>query len=312
MHLRQILPSVDDAEWVRVHGALLGGESVYFEAEGRRADGRTVDVSVGLSPHFGALRELAAVSAIIRDISESKALQRLQYEFLAMTSHELRTPLTSIRGHAQLLLRRGVYVQAHLERIVEATDHLGRLVDDLLLASRLESGHFDLQPTSIDLRSVVDAAAHDLMSERNIHIELPDEPLPVWGDPQRLGQVFANLLSNALKYSPPDTDVTVHATRSPMEASVTVIDRGVGIPASALPHLFDRFYRVSGTAHRAQGAGLGLYIANHMVRAHGGHLRVESEVGRGSAFTVSLPILEDAPDLDTSRRSSDGVTTSSV
>jgi two-component system, OmpR family, phosphate regulon sensor histidine kinase PhoR len=249
-------------------------------------------VSVGLAPHFGAIGEFIAVSAIIRDISESKAIQRLQSEFLAMTSHELRTPLTSIRGHAQLMLRRGAFEQAYLEVIVSAADQLGLLVEDLLLASRLEADRFDLRRQELDIREVVQTTVNHLIgaSGRTIQAKMPAQPLVVWGDRLRLGQVFANLLSNAVKYSAENTEIVVQVTHSPSLVSVAVIDRGAGIPADDMPHLFDRFYRVAETAEQVQGVGLGLYIAHRLVRAHGGNLEVESEVHHGSVFTVSLPL----------------------
>lgn len=291
MHLRHLLPSIDDEEWRRMLGALASGEAVRFEAVGRRADGSSIDVSVGLAPHVGPLGELTAMSAIMRDITESKEIQRLQNEFLAMISHELGTPLTAIRGHAQLMLRRGVYAQAQLETIVSATDQLGRLIEDLLLASRLEADRFDLRPAELDLVGVVRATVDNIAgaSGRTIHLEAPDERVPVWGDRLRLGQVFTNLLSNAVKYSAAGTDITVRITDSDLEARVAVIDRGVGIPAEDIPHLFSRFYRVASAREGAQGVGLGLYIADRLIHAHGGRLMVASEVGSGSTFTVSLP-----------------------
>lgn len=295
MHLQQLLPSFGDGEWARIATALQSGEAVHREAIGRRVDGISIDVSVGLAPHRGPLGDIAGVSAIIRDISESKAIQRLQNEFLAMTSHELRTPLTAIRGHAQLMLRRGTYDQSHLETIVGAANQLGRLIEDLLLASRLEADGFALREAAIDVRVPVQAAVDQVagVSDRGITIDLPAEPLPIWGDPLRLGQILANLLSNAVKYSHEGTDIVVQVTRTPSEVRVHVIDHGVGIPAEEIPHLFDRFYRAAGAAEYAQGAGLGLYIADRLARAHGGRLMVESEVDRGSVFTLCLPLHEE-------------------
>ena len=142
--------------------ALQSGEAMQFDAIGERADGAQIDVSIGLAPHRGPLGNLSAMSAIIRDISESKKIQRLQNEFLAMTSHELRTPLTAIRGHAQLMLRRGTYQQSHLDAIVAATDQLGRLIEDLLLASRLEADRFDLRLSDVDLMAVVRSAVEQM------------------------------------------------------------------------------------------------------------------------------------------------------
>lgn len=290
--IRAYLPSLSDADWTRIVGTLQSGESMTLETEGRHASARLLDVSAGFAPHFGPLGRLTGISAIIRDISESKAVQRLQYEFLAMTSHELRTPLTSIRGHAQLLRRQGRYTESMVQRIIDSSDQLGRLVDDLLLASSLEAGQFDLQPTDVDVKAVVQTSVDQLkgVSGRTIQVEMTPDVVHVWGDRLRLAQIFSNLLSNALKYSDPETEVVVRVSRSGTEAEVAVIDRGSGISADDLSRLFDRFYRASATADNAQGVGLGLYITNHLVHAHGGSLQVESEVDRGSVFTVALPL----------------------
>lgn len=312
MPLRSLLPSLSNEEWARILRAMQSGEAVHREATGRRADGSSIDVSVGLAPHVGPLGDLAGVSAIIRDISESKAIQRLQNEFLAMTSHELRTPLTAIRGHAQLMLRRGAYERSYLETIVDASNQLGRLIEDLLLASRLQADRVDLHSAEMDLRRVVQGAVDQVTgaSGRTIRVDMPPESLPVWGDRLRLGQVFGNLLSNAVKYSAEDTEVTVQVGRSASGVHVAVIDRGAGIPADDIPHLFDRFYRVAATAEHVQGAGLGLYIANRLVSAHGGSLTVQSEVQRGSTFTVSLPLHGDLPDEADGRLASRATTSS--
>lgn len=295
--IRDVLPSLSSTDWERITSGLQSHESVTVEAEGRHASGRAIDVSAGFAPHFGPLGHLVGMSAIIRDISESKAVQRLQYEFLAMTSHELRTPLTSIRGHAQLLRRQGRYTESMVDRIIESSDQLGHLVDDLLLASSLEAGRFDLHPTDVDLRGVVQAAAHQLTgaSGRTIRVESTSDDVYVWGDRFRLAQIFGNLLSNALKYSAPETEVVLRISRSGSEVLVAVIDQGAGISPDDMSRLFDRFYRAAATAEYAPGVGLGLYITNHLVRAHGGSLSVESELNRGSTFTVSLPLAGNEP-----------------
>ena len=290
-NLAEVLPVVADGERDRVMGQLGAGRAVFLETAATHADGQQLDVSVGLTPHAGPLGELAAISAIIRDVSERKALKRLQQEFLAMASHELRTPVGTIKGYAQLMRRRGIYNEQAVDAIVSQTDQLGRLVEDLLLASQIAADRLTLRPVAIDLVTEVRAAAEQQRVNRaTIRVEAPTEPLTVSADRQRLGQVFTNLLTNAIKYSPPDSDILVRVGQSGDAARMEVIDRGVGIPPEALPHLFDRFYRVAGAAERAQGLGLGLYITRRIVEAHGGRIGVESAPGRGSTFTVSLPL----------------------
>lgn len=127
-------------------------------------------------------------------------------------------------------------------------------------------------------------------AETPVRLDFPAGPLTVLADRERLGQVLANLLTNAVKYSADGAEIVLRLARGAGEARIAVIDQGAGIPSEALPHVFDRFYRVAGTAGRARGLGLGLYISRRIVEAHGGRSGVESEVGHGSTFTVALPV----------------------
>ena len=288
-------PGIDDAGWRRLLAELRAGRPVHLETVGRHAEGRLVDVSVGLTPHPDPLGHLAAASAIIRDIGERREIERLQQEFLAMVAHELRSPLAGIKGHAQLLRRRAAYSERAVDAIVAQADRLGRLIDDLLLAALVEADRLELAPEETDLVAEARAAAEALgIDERVVRLEADDGPIPVAADRQRLGQVLANLLANAIKYSPKGWEIVVRVGREAREARVAVVDRGVGIARGALPRLFDRFYRAPGAATRTAGLGLGLYISHQIVAAHGGRIEVESEPGRGSTFTVVLPLVRDA------------------
>jgi signal transduction histidine kinase len=165
-------------------------------------------------------------------------------------------------------------------------------VEDLLLASRIAADQpIDLRLEPVDLVTEVQVAAGQRRLEREpIGVEAPDDPVVVRADRQRIGQVLANLLTNAVKYSPAGSAITVRVVRGDGEARIEVIDAGVGIPPEALPHLFDRFYRVEATATSAPGVGLGLYITRRIVEAHGGTIEVASTPGSGSTFTVRLPL----------------------
>jgi PAS domain S-box-containing protein len=289
--LSELIPSLADAaEWERVAAELRAGRSIQVEGFGASAGGRQVDISIGLAPHLGPLGELASVSLIIRDISERRAVERLQQEFLAMANHEMRTPLAAIRLRAQLLRRRGVYDEHALDAMLKQTEQLGRLVDDLLATSEIEAGRLDLHLSDADLRVEAQAAVESLqLAGRRVKLDVPSEPVPVQADRQRLAQIFTNLLTNAAKYSPDGSEIGVAIARADGEARISVEDRGAGIPADALPRLFDRFYRASDTAGTVQGLGLGLYITRRIVEAHGGRIAVASEPGQGSTFTVTLP-----------------------
>jgi two-component system CheB/CheR fusion protein len=265
----------DEAAWRRIMDDLRAGHAIQRDMVGRTVDGGSVDVSASFTPHWGLLGELTTISVIMRDIAQRRAVERLQQEFIAITTHELRSPVTGIKGHAQLMQRRGVYS----ERAVEA------------IVSQVQSDRFAMTLEETDLVAAARlAVAHMAAGDPAIQIDAPAEPLRVPADPHRLNQVLTNLLTNAVKYSPEGGDITVRLTRAQDEARVSVVDRGVGIPREALPHLFDRFYRVSDMARQVQGLGLGLYICRRIVEAHGGRIEVESEPGQGSTFTVALPL----------------------
>lgn len=290
--IHTILPILADVEERRrIDAELYAGRPVDLETVGMRAGKRPVDVSVGLAPHYGLLGELSDVSAIIRDISERRALERLQHEFLAMATHELRNPITVIKGHAQLMRRRATYSERFVDVIIDQADQLRRLVDDLLLASQIEADRLDLRPQETDLVGEVLAAAEPYTATgRVIQIDTPIAPISVWADRQRLRQVFVNLLTNAIKYSPADEEIVVRVTRDDDEARVAVIDQGAGISEDAISHLFKRFFRDASTADRAPGIGLGLFITRRIVESHGGRIEVESKLGHGSTFTIILPL----------------------
>lgn len=286
-----LAPVGGEAEWDRLMQELHAGRAVVEDMAGTRKDGDTIDVSAALTPLLGPLGEVTRISAVVRDISGRRETERLQQEFLAMASHELRHPVTAIKGYAQLMLRRGNYSERSVETILEQTERLDRLIGDLMMAAQIEARRLDLRLVETDLVAEARAAVRQMLSaDRQIHLEAVDDPVPVMVDQQRLGQVLSNLLGNAVKYSPAGSEIWVRVTSGEREASVSVVDHGVGIPAGALPHLFSRFYRVAATAEGAKGLGLGLYISRELVEAHGGRISVESEPGVGSTFTVSLPI----------------------
>ena len=285
-----LLPEDFEAIWNQSLHELRMGRNVHLDTAGMHADGRSLDISIGLTPHIGPLGELIAVSAIIRDIGQRRVLERLQQEFLAMATHELRNPVAGIKAHAQLMRRRGTYSEGSVNSIVAQADRLTRLIDDLMLASQIEAARLELRLEELDLAAEARTAVDDLGAAASaIRVDAPVQ-VAVMADRQRLGQVFANLLTNAIKYSPGGGEIAVRVWFDQGDARAAVSDRGSGIPADALPHLFERFYRVAETTERVQGLGLGLYISQSIARAHRGRIEVESELGRGSTFTLVLPV----------------------
>jgi len=225
-----------------------------------------------------------------REASESRLRT-----FAADASHELRTPLAAIRGYAELARRSPDAVPpdiAHaLGRVESESARMSELVDELLLLAQLDAGRplatepVDVTRLAIDVSSDARVAA----PSHRWRLELPDEPLTVLGDEQRLHQVLANLLSNAARHTPAGTEVTVAVEARPQEAVVSVTDSGPGIPAELQPDIFERFVRGDSSRSRAAGSsGLGLAIVRAVTAAHGGHAEVTSRPGE-TRFTITLP-----------------------
>jgi heavy metal sensor kinase len=232
-----------------------------------------------------------------RMLERIELLFRLQQRFTADVSHELRTPLTTIRGYLDLVARAeldgDLAERAQVLRIAqEEVERMSRLVADLLLLAQADAG-VKLDKISVELDTLlldVYRQEKPLAGGVRFHLGAEDQAV-VMGDPDRLKQLLLNLVDNALKYTLPGGQVTLGLSREEGWAAVTVMDTGPGIPAEDLPRLFDRFYRVDKSRARPQGGtGLGLSIARWIAEAHGGSIAVQSEVGKGSVFTVRLPL----------------------
>ncbi|NMO15072.1 hypothetical protein HPC49_08225 [Pyxidicoccus fallax] len=242
--------------------------------------------------------QLVELDRLYRQASEAL---RLRDEFLLVASHELRTPLTSLSLTLEAMERKHQSgretPREHLQRARRKVTCLIGLVDDLLDVGRIQRGHLELQQAPVTLGSLlaeVIASFRPLSPRHHLTLELPQGEVFVKGDEARLTQVFNNLLDNAIKYSPEGGAVRVKLTRDEGEARVSVSDEGVGIPAEQFPELFERFFRARTTlATSFGGLGLGLYITRNLVERHGGRIDVQSEVGRGTTFAVTLPELRE-------------------
>ena len=239
--------------------------------------------------------ETARSAAVAAD-----AANRAKAAFLASMSHELRTPLQAALGFAQLM-RAGVYgpvteQQAEaLERVERSQLHLRRLIDDILDFARLEAGHVrvDVEPVALAelVQEVVRLVGPDAMKKRlDLAVRLPSDGQAVLADRQRLLQILLNLVGNAIKFTPSGGRVSIEAAGDVSRVLVSVRDTGVGIPRERLSAVFEPFVQLDDALTRtAEGAGLGLSISRDLARAMGGDITVESEVGRGSTFTVEMP-----------------------
>lgn len=183
----------------------------------------------------------------------------------------------------------------HLGRMERSLVRMQQLIDDLLDVSRIQAGKLAIRPEPCQLQPLCQQVIEELgaTTARELLFDAPAEPIDVEVDVDRISQVLTNLLSNALKYSPPECPVTLNLRQERDEAIFAVRDQGSGIPDEELPHIFDRFYRVPGVEVKsgsAVGLGLGLYICREIVERHGGHIWAESTPGLGSTFSVSLPM----------------------
>src|SRR5579884_835244 len=235
-----------------------------------------------------------------RDISGDRLVEQVKSDFVSTVSHELRTPLTSIYGFAETLLRQDVMFgeeerQTFLRYIATESQRLTAIVDTLLNVARLDTGDLQVNMAETDVRDVVgqvlESAAASSGNGHRFVLELPDEPLAARADPEKLRQVCAILVDNALRYSPEGGTVTVGAARHRDTVEVRVSDEGIGIPQSDQEQIFRKFYRGADAALRAGagGTGLGLFIARGLVTAMGGRIWVSSREGEGSCFSFELP-----------------------
>jgi signal transduction histidine kinase len=281
------------------------------------ADGRQRTVSVAITPRTDDRGAHAGWNFVGTDMTEVRATERMKDQFVGLISHELRTPLASILGYLELVLddeeQPLTDEQQQYLRTVERNAHrLLRLVGDLLFTAQVEAGRFTLQPEDVDLATVVRAAEETIRVTARaagveVVVDVPDEGLVISGDPLRLGQACDNLVSNAVKFTPAGGRVTLSLRRAwstpdgttsddPRSGAVPVArlavsDTGMGIPAGEQSKMFTRFFRAS-TAQRnaVPGVGLGLAITKAITTAHGGTLDLVSVEGRGTTFTLTLPL----------------------
>jgi signal transduction histidine kinase len=240
--------------------------------------------------------ELAQTNQHLRtEIATRKEIERSREDFIRTISHDLRTPLAVLLGQAQLMQRyldKADLVRKGTEVIVTSCHRMNAMIQDLVDSARLETGQLSLEKQPINLSVFVPTLldwAKTAMDVGRINAEIPPELPPVFVDPDRLERIMLNLLTNALKYSPPGTEVIISADRVDEEIRVSVTDSGNGIAAEDLPLIFDRFFRAKHLS-RTEGLGLGLYITKMLVEAHGGRIHVDSELGKGSTFSLTLPI----------------------
>jgi signal transduction histidine kinase/CheY-like chemotaxis protein len=279
---------------LQARGRTLGAITFATAGSQRRYEGADVALAEDLA------RRAAVAVDNARLYHEAHKAVHARDNFLSIAAHELKTPLTSLLGYADLLRRRAEREgatgrdQRAFQVICEQAKRLNRMIAALLDLSRIQTGQLSIERGVFDLGALVRRIAEEVqptLQQHTLELRLPEESIMIEGDELRLEQVLQNLISNAIKYSPDGGPVVVQAERQDEQAALSVSDQGMGIPADALPQLFQRFYRATNANDQhISGMGVGLFVVKEIVSLHGGMVDVVSSEGAGSTFTVYLPL----------------------
>ena len=293
----------------------LSGALRDIEVQSKRKDGAVIHLSLSLSPIRNTEGNMVGLLRVAKDISDKKRvekrlkeLDRMKSEFVSNVSHELRTPLTAIKGSVDNMLD-GItgplnekQVQ-YLTRIKSNSDRLGRLITDLLDLSKIEAGKIELRPSCLTASSLiteVEELLRPVALEKQIRLEsaVPDDAVTIWADKDKVLQILLNLVGNALKFTPPNGQVTIAVKHEDAEwVKFSIADTGPGIPSLESAKIFDKFYQLEqSNKQKAKGTGLGLAISKRLAEMHGGKIWLESGTDAGSVFSFTLPA---AKPLDT-------------
>lgn len=251
-------------------------------------------------PIFDEQGDFNGAVVLFHDISDLKKYENLQKEFFSNVSHELKTPISAIKGCSEILLNGGLKDQAICEEFLTIIQNenlrIERLVKDLLLINRYEHDQIKHQTQRLEVNHLLNDCIQNVQTIANFKHQTIDfvEEKKYWveGDYTKLQHCFLNLLTNAIHYSPDETQIQIKVAEKSTFIEISVIDHGIGIPPEDLPHIFERFYRVDKARSRhTGGTGLGLSIVASIIEAHHGAIQVQSELNKGSCFTVQLPKL---------------------
>jgi two-component system phosphate regulon sensor histidine kinase PhoR len=291
---RPLAHSVRDPDLLACVKSAIENKAICTGRASSLSPGRIFEISAVPLPSGGAL-------AVLHDVTRIEAAERTRRDFIANVSHELRTPLTSIQGYVETLMDDpapdGDTAREFLHIIQRSARRMNRLTEDLLTLAGVESPDYKLFRQAISASALVDdavASMGGLVSDAGLRLELdgaPDEK--VMADPDAMNQVFGNLMENALKYAGAGGRLSIGARLLEHAVEFWVRDYGPGIASEHLGRIFERFYRVDKARSRESGGtGLGLAIVQHIVQAHGGMVRAESELGSGAAFFFTLPLAD--------------------
>jgi two-component system phosphate regulon sensor histidine kinase PhoR len=299
--LRQILNAPTLVQIIEQVTQRSGGAQRHTEEFMLESGGKPLWFKVNVGKVVDRNTEAVGIVTVLRDITAEKAAQARSAEFVSAVSHEIKTPLASVKAYAEMLADGDAdgdpdTQQKFLNIIEVQTDRMTRLLDSMLDIARIESGVVRVEKKLVSLNELVECGAKLMApaaAEKSLCIEqrLSSLYLPVCVDPDMMSRVVMNLISNAIKYTDRGGRITLRSQIEHDRAIFEVQDTGRGIPADAMPRLFQKFYRVKENASAAPGTGLGLSLVRHIVEeVHGGTVEVESEVAKGSTFRVRLPL----------------------
>lgn len=295
----KLIPDDRKEEEALILAQLKSGRRVdHIETKRLTKDGKLVDVSLTISPVKDTKGNIIGLSKIARDITEKKLEEQRKNDFIAIVSHELKTPLTSVRSYVQLALLKArqaadVYTEKILSRAETQTVKMTTLIHDFLDLSRLDEGKMALNLSrfsiSVLMSEIVDEAVI-LAPSHKIAYQICEEA-EIHADREKISQVMTNLISNAVKYSPAGTTITVSCLRVGNAMQISFADQGIGVSPVDQKRLFERFYRVKDEQMKnVSGFGIGLYLVTEILRMHGTVIKLRSEPGKGSVFSFALPV----------------------
>jgi PAS domain S-box-containing protein len=293
-----LMPPGKKSDFPMIMGKLHRGEKIeHYETKRQIKYGKVIDVSITVSPIRDTQGNLIGASKIARDITERVENEKRRDEFISTASHELKTPITSQKAFGELLERlikknNSTEYLPYIQKINKQTDKLTKLIEDLLEVSRARTGRLRLEIASFSLQSLIEEIIESIQLTTSIKIEYNNDfQYPIQGDRERIGQVLTNILSNAIKYAPNTKKIVVRCLENNNEAHISVQDFGIGIDDKFHKRIFEQFFRVIDENEKTfPGMGIGLHLSQEIINRHGGQICVESEKGKGSTFSFSLPI----------------------
>lgn len=308
-HISMIIPTDRLAEETMIIQNIRSGNKVdHFETVRMAKDGTSRDISLTVSPIKNSAGEIIGASKVARDISlrieaekqRKLFIDRLQElneykdEFMVMASHELKTPLTVISANLQVLkhMIQGDQNEPIVEKVIQKVFRMSELISNLLDVSKIQAGKLELNRSTFDLYPLVQDVVSNLQETtqcHKIHFANMNGSLAVSADYDRMEHVLTNLIGNAIKYSPDGGNIRIEVVKKENEIHVRVMDEGIGIPKEDLLNIFERFYRVRGSASSFSGSGIGLYLSAEIVKKHGGKIWAESELGKSTAVFFTVP-----------------------